>query len=316
MNLHNKKTPSNKIWKIGLAMMLILLLSMPYTIQAKTASQTTGTPTATPTCLPGTQVAPPRVEPVISPTDQLSQVITATVGATSDSATVTSESGEFTVTGNFTSGSPIQINISLLPDTTHHLTVAVHIKGGGCLLSYTVSTTRDKNGNPLTIVQGTGGGPTATPTLTPPPPTNTPTRTPTRTATGPTPTRTRTRTPTRTPTGNVPTNTPTRTNTPATIVPTNTPTRTPTPGSGICSPVTATITYPFVFEGAGDFCWKAATLPGSINSWNLSKLTINGKDYTNRYVILIYDPPPEPIDGWYYIHYVSLYAWGHLEMYP
>ncbi len=168
-------------------------------------------------------------------------------------------------------------------------------------------------------------------------PTNTPTRTPTRTATGPTPTRTRTRTPTRTPTGSTPTYTstrtptrtsvptdcdfpgactatPTRTNTPATIVPTNTPTRTPTPGSGVCSPVTSTITPPFTFEGAGDFCWKTATFPGWLNSWNLSKLTINGQDYTNMYAPPWIPFPPEPIDGWYYIHYVSLYAWGHFEL--
>jgi hypothetical protein len=132
-----------------------------------------------------------------------------------------------------------------------------------------------------TPVPTTPVGPTNTPTLTSPPVitntptntsviTNTPTRTPTNT-TGPSPTRTRTPTAgpsatrtntpfpiTNTPTGSAPP--PTRTFTPTTPpVLTNTPTTT----VGACSPVTSIITIPFTFDGAGQFCWQAASLAAS-----------------------------------------------------
>lgn len=132
-----------------------------------------------------------------------------------------------------------------------------------------------------------------------------------------TPTRmpTRTRTPTRTPTGGVsPTFTPTpsTTNTPLPLTSTPTPTR----DSRICSPAYGIISAPFIFDGAGTFCWKMLPpLPGTVQSWGVVKLTINGKDYTNRLVPLWYDPPPEPIDGYYYVYLVS-YGWGHLELRP
>ncbi len=162
-------------------------------------------------------------------------------------------------------------------------------------------------------------------------PTNTPTRTPTRTATGPTPTNTRTRTPTRTPTLGGPTNTPTRTptiggptntptRTPTIGGPTNTPTRTntpvtptptPTSGGSTCSPVTATITAPFTFDGAGTFCWQIAAIPSHINSWNLTSLTVNGVNFTNIYVPV--SSLPSKINGYWYISYNGPYAWSHFE---
>ncbi len=169
----------------------------------------------------------------------------------------------------------------------------------------------------------TNTSPTFTPTNTSAV-TNTPTRTPTRTATGPTPTRTRTRTPTRTATGGtpVPTNTPTRTptigiptntptRTPTIGIPTNTPTRTPTSVSGACSPVTSTITAPFTFDGAGNFCWQSSNLGGFINSWNTTSVTLNGVNVTNAYVASGSYPPQ--IGGYWYVSYNSTVAWGHFE---
>ncbi len=133
------------------------------------------------------------------------------------------------------------------------------------------------------------GGPTATPTRTP---TSGPTATPTRTPTsGPT------ATPTRTPTSG-PTATPTRT-----------PTITPTPGTGTCSPVTSTITAPFVYDGAGTFCWRTSSLGPYVNSWNLTSLTINGVDYTNRWS----NSYPAAIGGYWYISYSGAYPWSHFE---
>ncbi len=136
---------------------------------------------------------------------------------------------------------------------------------------------------------------TATPTRTP-----TPTNTPT---TGPT------ATPTRTPTTG-PTATPTRTPTTGpTATPTAPPTATPTPGTGACSPVTATITAPFAYDGAGTFCWRTSSLGSYVNSWNSGSVTINGVDFTNRWG----NAYPPAIGGYWYISYNAQHSWGHFE---
>ncbi len=159
------------------------------------------------------------------------------------------------------------------------------------------------------------GSPTATPTRTPTRTstgvqnTLTPTRTPTRTATSGL-SATPTRTPTRTATLGGPTATPTRT--PTVGGPTNTPTRTPTPGGGsACSPVTSTITAPFVYDGAGTFCWQSNNLGTYINSWNMTSLTVNGVNFTNLYVPAGSYPPQ--ISGYWYVGYNGPYAWSHFE---
>ncbi len=179
---------------------------------------------------------------------------------------------------------------------------------------------------------------TATRTLTPAI-SSTPTRTPTRTATCAcatnTPTRTltpgNTNTPTRTATlgatstrTNTPaiTNTPTRTATLAlTLTPTPTLTRTPTsvvsptltstPSTSVCSPVTSTITAPFTFDGAGTYCWQAATLATYINSWNTTSISVNGTNYTNLYAMV--SSLPAKVNGYWYISYNSAVSWGHFE---
>ncbi len=109
--------------------------------------------------------------------------------------------------------------------------------------------------------------------------------------------------------GGGPTNTPVRTNTPGGP----TPTRTPTAGSGgsTCSPVSATITAPFTHDGAGTFCWQTSNLGSYINSWNLSKLTVNGVDFTNKYAFT--SALPAKINGYWYVSYVGNYAWSHFE---
>jgi hypothetical protein len=154
------------------------------------------------------------------------------------------------------------------------------------------------------------------PTNTPIPPTATlpaqftPTRTRTATA-GPSATRTRTSTtgpsPTRSP--GTPTSGPsaTRTNTP---VITNTPTTT----VGACSPVTSIITIPFTFDGAGTFCWQAASLGAFINSWNTNSVSVNGMNATNVYVAS--GSYPAKINNNYYVSYNSAVAWGHFEAKP
>jgi hypothetical protein len=98
------------------------------------------------------------VEPVTSPTDQLSQVITVHVGYATE-VTISSESGTFTVTGSFgIYANPALVEIMLLPNTVHHLEVSARIEPpsyNGCTInSYTLGTTQDQNGAPLDIVQG------------------------------------------------------------------------------------------------------------------------------------------------------------------
>jgi hypothetical protein len=93
------------------------------------------------------------VEPVTSPTDELTQVITVDLG-TGEAITVTTESGTFTAPFDTF---PKEIEITLLPDTTHNLTVEGKVREvvqGDCVYGgYTLSTTTDRNGAPLVIEQ-------------------------------------------------------------------------------------------------------------------------------------------------------------------
>jgi lysophospholipase L1-like esterase len=115
---------------------------------------------------------------------------------------------------------------------------------------------------------------------------------------------------TRTPTPTVlgPTFTATRTPT-RTLTPTNTP---GTPVVGGCSPVTSTITtIPFVFDGAGTFCWQAANLGALINSWNTANVSVNGVNYTNIWVST--GSLPAKINGFWYVSYTGNFPWSHFE---
>jgi endo-1,4-beta-xylanase len=135
-----------------------------------------------------------------------------------------------------------------------------------------------------------------------------PTTVPTRVSTT-VPTRVSTTVPTRIPTTAVPTRV---------GVPTNTPV-VPTPGSGgTCSPVNATITAPFTFDGVGNMCWRSNSLGTYINSWNVTKVSVNGVDFTAKYAFV--NPangqpalPAKAADGYWYITYSSSVAWGHFE---
>jgi hypothetical protein len=122
--------------------------------------------------------------------------------------------------------------------------------------------------------------------------------------------------------------TPTRTNTPGTpptatrtptqgTGPTVTPSRTPTQGSGgggTCSPVTSTISIPFSFDGAGTFCWQAASLGGFINSWNTVSVSVNGMNVTNVWVGS--GSYPAKVNNNYYVSYSSSVPYGHFEAKP
>ena len=113
-------------------------------------------PIITSTFCPPPTPEPLWVDPVTSPTDQLSQIITVYIGYGVD-VTITTESGKYTVTGNFNAyTTPAVVEISLLPNTINHIQVTTKVisGGNGCTYSYTLTTTRDKKGNPLEIAQG------------------------------------------------------------------------------------------------------------------------------------------------------------------
>jgi|GEM_PF-4425049 len=78
----------------------------------------------------------------------------------------------------------------------------------------------------------------------------------------------------------------------------------------VCSPATA-ISVPFAKDGAGTFCYQAASLCSYINSWNLNTLSINGTNYTNIWVA---GNSIAPLNGVYTITYNSSVGWGHFEI--
>ena len=93
------------------------------------------------------------VEPVTSPTGELSQTITVDLG-NGETITITTESGTFTAPFDTF---PKAIEIDLLPDTIHNLTVEGRVREvvqGECVYGdYTLRTTTDRYGDPLVIEQ-------------------------------------------------------------------------------------------------------------------------------------------------------------------
>lgn len=85
-------------------------------------------PTLAPSC-PAATPEPFRVDPVISPTNELSQVINVSIG-NGASVTITSESDTVTDTEP-----PFSLDVTLVPDSTNHLEVVAWvetIRHGGC----------------------------------------------------------------------------------------------------------------------------------------------------------------------------------------
>ena len=93
------------------------------------------------------------VEPVTSPTDELSQIISVDLG-NGEAITITTESGTFAAPFDTF---PKEVEIELLPDTTHNLTVEGRVREvvqGECTYGgYMLTTTRDRYGDPLIIEQ-------------------------------------------------------------------------------------------------------------------------------------------------------------------
>ncbi|MBN1799337.1 MAG: hypothetical protein JW822_12220, partial [Spirochaetales bacterium] len=93
--------------------------------------------------------------------------------------------------------------------------------------------------------------------------------------------------------------------------PTVTPTPTPTPTGGATCDNPQAISIPYTRDGAGEYCLSFSSTPNYINSWNMAELSINGIDYTNKWVSG--SNLPEKINGLYYVHYRGNYPWSHFE---
>lgn len=127
--------------------------------QPSAAVSATPSPTASPmaTRCPSATPEPFWVEPVVSPTELLTQTVTVRIG-NGKAVTVTAESGVFTATGWFrVYGNPAQVTVDLLPNTVHNLWVQARVRRieqWGCIYGgYILSTNRDRYGRPLVIEQ-------------------------------------------------------------------------------------------------------------------------------------------------------------------
>ena len=78
----------------------------------------------------------------------------------------------------------------------------------------------------------------------------------------------------------------------------------------------------FSQDGQGKYRWEFSGTISHVNSYNVDSLTINGVDFTNRFVGSRSKKSksgsgsalPEPIDGKYYIEYEGSYRWSHFEI--
>jgi hypothetical protein len=102
-------------------------------------------------CGPAPTAEPFYVEPVTSPTTQLTQTLNVRLGNGS-AITITGGTATVAVTGTFTSNTPVAVTVPLWPNATQQLAVSGQVEyATGCY--YTLNTTRDRYGNLLTIVQ-------------------------------------------------------------------------------------------------------------------------------------------------------------------
>lgn len=81
--------------------------------------------------------------------------------------------------------------------------------------------------------------------------------------------------------------------------------------SGCDNVVNASV--PFEVNGSGEACYFFSGDAGShVNSWNASRVDINGADITNQW--LGSSNYPGQVDGGYYVYSNSSSPWGHLEV--
>ncbi len=69
------------------------------------------------------------------------------------------------------------------------------------------------------------------------------------------------------------------------------------------------ISVSFSHDGSGSYCWVTSDDISYINSWNTTKLEINGVDFKNLWANSL----PAKINGKYYITFEGSLGWSHFE---
>ncbi len=184
----------------ALALLVILILALPLLIALFGAMQTNAPaptrvsavtptaspvpPSATPTALPPTATVvttvtalplptaacanpatpePLWVDPVVSPTNLLTQEISVTLGR-GRQVSVTSNAGTVTQQGEFSIAQPVVLQVPLAPNVTNELLVTGKVEyAPDCF--YTLQTRVDRTGKPLVIVQSASAAISLTPTV-------------------------------------------------------------------------------------------------------------------------------------------------------
>ena len=78
----------------------------------------------------------------------------------------------------------------------------------------------------------------------------------------------------------------------------------------VITPDTVAIDLPFEYNGIGEKYFVTSANIGTVNSWSMDTLSINGVDYTNSWSGTM----PEKINGQYIIYYKTNLASGHVEL--
>ena len=133
---------------------------------------TTVTPLPLPTasCPNPATPEPLWVDPVVSPTNLLTQKISVTLGRGRE-VSITSNAGTVTRQGDFSMAQPVVLEVQLAPNASNELLVTGKVEyAPGCF--YTLQTRVDRMGQPLVIVQSNSAAVTITPAVnvTPPAP--------------------------------------------------------------------------------------------------------------------------------------------------
>lgn len=124
-------------------------------------------PTApAPTCPQLATPEPLWVDPVVSPTDLLTQRVSVTLGRGKE-IEISSEGGTISLQGDFTAARPVELEAPLAPNIENHLEVTGTVGyAPGC--EYILRTRVDRTGQPLVIVQNSALAPLTAPPITPP----------------------------------------------------------------------------------------------------------------------------------------------------
>jgi len=141
----------------ALAAFLLVGLSLALGSAARSAAPSVSHTMLTITSCPSVTPEPFWVEPLTSPTDQISQVVTVYLGH-GERVTITTKSGVFTADGQIDAYThPALIPVDLLTNTTHSLEALGQVRvitQGNCVYGgYTLRRTVDRHGAPLIIEQ-------------------------------------------------------------------------------------------------------------------------------------------------------------------